>query len=89
MMRVEHVFQLKAHCPVDERIDEYTVTVVIDRLVKIEDILGFAQALGSRPIFQEDLTRLLAEKLDGKVMTVGMHSGVRTTCTIEPSGSGA
>jgi hypothetical protein len=84
MMRVEHVFQLKAVCPVDERIDEYTVTVTIDRLVKIEDMLGFAQAMGSRPVFQEDLTRLLADRLDGKVVTVGMHSGVRTTCTVEP-----
>lgn len=89
-MRVTHVFALQCRCPVDNLTDTYEVTLTIDRLVKVEQILDYAATFADQTLYQENLTELLAEKFDGKVVTVGTHSGVRTTCTIElsPSESG-
>lgn len=78
---VEHRLTLRAECPVDGSEDVYNCIVSADRTIAVELILTTAKAIAQRaPIFQEDLTRELAESLACEVVTHGIHSGVYTTC---------
>jgi hypothetical protein len=79
----KHRFTLQAKCPVDENVtDVYDVTVITRRTLLVEDIMEAVESLSlERPLYQEELTEQLAEKLDGTIVqTVGMHSKVETTC---------
>lgn len=82
-MNVQHRFRLHGTCPVDGATDRYVVTVLADRVVTVELILAVALAATVKPIFQEDLTRRIAERLrDVRVRTVCQHGDVRTRCSV-------
>jgi hypothetical protein len=84
-MQTEHVLTVHCQCPVDNVKDEYQTTILTDRLIKVEDILAIAAEFTEQTMFQEELTQLLAARLAATVTTVGLHSGVKTTCTSNPS----
>jgi hypothetical protein len=80
-MRTSYHLTVESRCPVNASIDVYETVVESTGLIKVEDILSTVQritALG--PIFQEDLTRQLAERLGARVITTGYHLGVKTVC---------
>ena len=79
-MKVKHTLEIKARCPVNDGQDTYRLTVTVDRLVKVEDILEAVRKLTAEPIFQEDLTRRLASELAASVHTTGRHGEVETEC---------
>jgi hypothetical protein len=81
-MRAEHVLTIHCRCPKNERLDEYELTVISHDLIYVEDILATVKELAAEPTFQEVLTERLAERLGAAVITVGYHSGVRTTCRV-------
>lgn len=74
-----HRFRTTAVCPVDQSTDIYDVTVEVSGLLPVEDIHAALRSV-EQPIYQEDLTNLLATELNARVTTVGMHSGIETTC---------
>jgi hypothetical protein len=78
-MNVRHELAMQGKCPVDDTLDNYTVTVEAERIVKVEDILAAVASL-PQPLFQEEITKRLAGELGCTVTTVGYHSGVKTTC---------
>lgn len=79
-MIVKHRLHIRGRCPVDGKRDKYRVTVKVARVLKVEDILAAVAELTAGPVFQEDLTVRLAQKLAAAVKTVGRHSGVKTVC---------
>lgn len=80
MILTKHSLTVEANCPVDDTLDVYSVTVETTRLIEVEEILSKITGITRRPIHQEDFTRLLAKLLQAKVITVGEHSGITTTC---------
>ena len=81
-MRITYEFQTVARCPVDDAVTIMDVTVgPTDRLIEVESILAKVRKATRQPIMQEPFTENLAQSLDATVTTVGIHSGVRITCS--------
>jgi len=78
-MRVIHEVEFSRKCPVNDAWDHYEARFETKSLLKVEDILAAIDALPEKA-FQEEITQKLAAKLGCRVTTIGMHSGIRTTC---------
>jgi hypothetical protein len=78
-MIVTHELNFGCRCPVNEGVDIYKVTIETNRVVMVEDILAAVAELPEKA-FQEDITIQLAATLRCHVTTIGIHSGVKTTC---------
>lgn len=85
MILTRYELRVTAVCPVDPAVrDIYDVTVETTETISVETILEHFADLGrAGPIYQEDLTREAARLLEATVTTVGVHSGVTTTCRAE------
>lgn len=83
-MNVEHQFTIVGRCPVNGARDEYLCIVRTDHVIEVEIVLREVDVLLARPVHQESLTQSLADVLATEVETVGVHSGVRTTCRCLP-----
>lgn len=80
-MRVTHNLIVFAICPANEaRVDAYATTVEVDRFIAVEEIMEVAASYRGEAVWQEDLTKQLAGRLRARIITVGEHSGVKTTC---------
>lgn len=86
-MNVTHSFPLAAKCPSGLTVqDVYEVQVVTDRMIAVEDILAAADELANgEPIYQEDLTAALADRIGATVRTIGAHGVVTTTAEAVPA----
>jgi len=74
--------EVRAVCPVvDGEIDVYQARIESQSTIPVERILAFFAAHKDEKIFQEDLTRKAATTIGAKVQTIGVHSGVKVTCT--------
>jgi hypothetical protein len=80
-MLVTHEVQVYGRCPVDGKSDSYDVTVTTRKLIKVEDIISAIDAI-EWPVFQEEMTQQLADKLGCHVRSIGYHSGIKTTCEV-------
>lgn len=83
-MKVTHEFEVRALCPVDGSEDVYAAKFTTHTIVPVEEILSKAAMFAGLHLYQETLTRLLHDELGETVTTVGTHSGVVTTVTVEP-----
>jgi GTP cyclohydrolase I len=81
-MKTTYEFNARAVCPVDGTLDDYVVTVKTDRFIAAEEIVSIVQGLASKPLYQENLTEDIAQRLNVAVKTVGMHSDIKTTCEV-------
>ncbi len=79
-MKVKHCLDIQAKCPANGATDTYRMTVVVDRLVMVEDILAAVEKVTAEPIYQEHLTVKLAHELGAHVSTSGTHGKVFTEC---------
>jgi len=77
-MRCRYGLQVQCACPNDDLSDIYDVVVEAERTIEVEEIIAFAASMADRKMFQEDLTTLMARKLNAKVTSVGWHYGVKT-----------
>lgn len=66
-------------CPVDEGFDRYEAVFENHSMIRVEDINSAIGVFTGQKVFQESMTMQLARKLNCKVTTTGMHSGVLTT----------
>lgn len=80
-MTCVYEFEAICCCPVDSRSDYYRVTVTSLRAIPVEEILKAAKEQSQVKQFQEAFTEALSRALCASVMTVGYHSGVKTTVT--------
>lgn len=80
-MKVKHKLQIYGKCPVDGANDSYNLTVTTTKIIKVEDIIAAVRRL-QWPLFQEEVTQILADELGCNVRTVGHHSGIKTTCEV-------
>jgi hypothetical protein len=78
-MRVVYSFKLEAICPVDGLADLYSVEVISDVVIPVENLLDALETV-SKNDFQENITQELSRILPAEVKTVGWHSGVKTEC---------
>jgi hypothetical protein len=64
-MKVRHHLVIVSTCPVDGQADTYLCDVFVrDRVLKCEDVIcAVADVTAHGPIFQEDLTQQLADRL--------------------------
>lgn len=95
-MIVRHTLRVHAVCPVDGSRDEYECSVWFDRVVECEQLVADTAAFASQAIYQETLTRELANLWQATVLTTGIHAGgrvetqvrafPRTTITTNPTG---
>lgn len=68
-----------AACPSDGKPDVYEATFISDDTIMCERILEATRGWATVKAFQETMTADLARELRCKVITVGYHSGVKTT----------
>ena len=84
-MKVVHELSFERRCPVNDETDRYELKVETADLITVEQILAAVNSLPEKA-YQEEHTQMLAAKLVGCTVTVtGMHSGVKTTCIVQPS----
>lgn len=77
-MEITHRLTAIGICPVNGQRDQHTVFVHTDRTIFVEEIIAAVADLTTKPISQEDFTRLLARRLEAEVVTECVHSGVWT-----------
>ncbi len=82
-MKNIYEIQVRAQCPVNPSdTDLYAFTLESETLIEVEKIVAFFKAhAGAKEQFQEALTQMCAVTLGAKTTSVGVHSGVRVTCT--------
>ncbi len=82
-MKCVYEVEVRAQCPVNPGdTDLYAFTIESRSLIEVERITAFfAKHAGRNRQFQEALTRLCAVSLGATVTSVGIHSGVKVTCT--------
>jgi hypothetical protein len=77
-MQVEYNFDVYCNCPVDGLPDVYKVTLHSNRTIPVEEILSHLEFVKTELVFQEELTQNLHRVFNCKVVSYGLHSGVRT-----------
>jgi hypothetical protein len=75
-------FKVSTTCPIDGETIPVSVTVEPFHFIEVEDLLKIANAIASKPVTQESFTQQLIGSFKFKsLVTVGIHSGVRITCS--------
>ena len=75
--RHEYTLDIVGRCPVGPGCpDPYALTLVADREIRVELILGTVNEVVGVPATQEDITARLADRLRCRAITTGRHSGV-------------
>jgi hypothetical protein len=77
-LRIEHRLTIMATCPMNGKKDVYQAIVRCTEVIPVERINEEAAKFKGVSLFQEALTKSLAETLGCEVETVGTHSGVQT-----------
>lgn len=86
-MKVRHRLRATGTCPNNGLADHYTITVYCDRVIPCEEIVAAVDGLLAVPIYQEDFTRRLADRLGCTVKTRCRHpegGRVLTECVCGP-----
>lgn len=78
-LKCVHEILIHSECPHGGK-DRYESYFFCSDVLTVESIKDAIDKFTKNPIYQEDLTRLLAEFLGCEVKTVGMHKGFKTTC---------
>jgi hypothetical protein len=83
-MRTTHRTTIVGQCP-HGCPDVYEAEFHTTKLIRVEDIQAAIDRLTSGPLYQEELTKLLAIETECRVVTRGMHGRFETTCEAEPA----
>jgi hypothetical protein len=83
-MNIEYRLGITARCPLDENLtDIYHLTVRSNETILVESILGAVEHFTRKPVYQEELTELLAQALGADVEIIGTHKTVEVTSRAE------
>jgi hypothetical protein len=82
-MKNTYEVEVRAQCPVvPTDTDLYQFTIESESIIEVEKIVAFVSAnAGKKEVFQETLTQQCAVTLGAKVTSIGVHSGIKVTCT--------
>jgi hypothetical protein len=82
-MKTVYEIEIRAQCPVNPKdTDVYHFIIESWSIIEVEKIVAFFKTnAGKQRVFQETLTHRCAVTLGAKVTSIGMHSGVKVTCT--------
>lgn len=86
-MHVRHTLTATGTCPNNGLPDHYTVAVYTNAILYCEDIAAAVDELLAKPVFHEQFTQALADRLGCRVRTRcrHLHGGrVRTDCICYP-----
>jgi hypothetical protein len=84
-MQVKHLEIIHARCPMEPAVfDYYEVAVEADRTIDVESIRAALVHVAGEIIFQEALTQRLADAINAKVTTSGLHRTTRTEVACTP-----
>lgn len=94
-MKVRHRLRATGTCPANGLPDEYHVSVYCNRMISCEEVVAAVDGLLAVPIFQEEFTCRLADRLGCTVKTRCRHlegGRVTTECvcgavTVHPDSS--
>lgn len=82
MSKNVYQLELRAVCPIHSHlVDVYQLTIHTEATIQVEKILSVISQYETRQIFQEAMTDELAVTLGAHVETIGVHAGVKVTCT--------
>lgn len=81
-MKTIYETQIRTICPADKELDFYHARFESTRTILVEDIVKAIAAWENKKAYQEDITANLSRSLGCSVMTIGWHSGVKTTVTV-------
>jgi hypothetical protein len=88
-MTCNYELKVRAKCPVDGSDDVYDFTLRSTKMHTVEFLLSIMDAFAEMKVFQEDLTKMIADDLGCEAISVGMHSGVKVTVRCTPGDSKA
>lgn len=86
-MLCRHTIHATGRCPINGLPDEYQITVYARRVVLCEEVAAAVDDLLAVPIFQEQFTQALADRLGCRVRTTCRHlegGRVTTDCICRP-----
>ena len=75
-----YFLKLACRCPNNNAVDIYEATISTTKLLQAEDLLELQSEIYDKKMYQEDIWKLMEEKIRAKVLLVGDHMGVRITC---------
>lgn len=78
-MNCRYETKIVAACPRDSKPDVYDAIFESDDTIEVERIIAAIAKFQTEQAFQEVITADLARELRCRVVTVGYHSGVKTT----------
>lgn len=81
-MIVTHKTSIVCKCPISNHSDYYVAEFKTTKLIQVENIAEAIQKHTRSPIFQEHLTKNLAEELQCEVTTAGRHGDFTTGCAV-------
>lgn len=80
-MMTTYEFTVTATCPANGSRDEYKFTMDFAGMLRVEGIFDTISLLTAQPIYQEHLTQKIHDAFEAQqTVSVGTHSGVKTTC---------
>jgi hypothetical protein len=84
-MKIKYTLKFKSICPSDKDVIEYKAIIHSNGrdFTLVEDMKKFVENFEKEEHFQEDITQLLADQFQGKVVTYGTHQGVKIKCVIK------
>ena len=87
MTKSKNIYSLQIkniRCPIDSQLINYKAKMCSPKTIFVEDILIFINEIKKKPLFQEDLTKLLYNKFNLKYIKLsGTHSKIKIKSTIE------
>jgi NADPH-dependent 7-cyano-7-deazaguanine reductase QueF len=88
-MTCNYELKVRAKCPVDGSEDIYDFTLRSTKMYTVESLLALMEPFAEMKVFQEDLTKMIADDLGCEAISVGVHSGVKVTVRATPGDSKA
>lgn len=82
-MRVVYNATFVADCPSDGKEIIYRVKLISSHIILVEDLHKCFSEIKKTPIYQEDVTALLAQRFNCAVETSGSHQRVSIFCEVK------
>ncbi len=76
----KYFLKLACRCPNNNAVDIYEATITTSKVLQAEDLLELQSEIYDKKMYQEDIWKLMEDKIRAKVVLVGDHMGVKITC---------
>lgn len=74
----KYKIEFTAKCPNNSMVvDKYKLTLKTENLIQVEEIIAYVEMLQRESVFQEDLTKKIAEHFNCTAKIIGWHFNVK------------